>query len=162
MILYHICKRQDVGNLKVGYIGVTENFDWRKKQHYKYSHSNQYLQKCIKKYDTVMYCVAEADKISILEMEKWLRPTPVVGWNIVEGGGLPPNASGRKWTNLQYENVPQRGSKNKMWKGYWVIDEVRYESLSLASKAIGCAKRTVFNRTHNPDFPNYKFEERKR
>lgn len=159
MILYHICKPTDKGKLSEGYIGVTNNFSWRKKQHFLYNHSNLLLQNSIKKYGAIMYPISEADKETILEMEKWLRPHDNIGWNLVRGGGIPPSAAGRKWTDRQYNKIPRRGKSHHGWIGYWIIDGVEYETTREAGEALGVSRKTIRDRVKNDKYPNYNFKK---
>lgn len=95
--LYHICRAADVGNLKVGYIGISKDVKKRWKGHR--SKTNAHLQRALKAYDDIVWnVISEGSKEEILRMEVWLRPDKDIGWNIAAGGGLPPNLKGHKWS----------------------------------------------------------------
>lgn len=80
-----------------GYIGVSKNATRRFEQHYKYAkynmHPNTHLAYAIKKYgwdNLVKKVIIEADDDYCYDMEKKLRPSSSIGWNIQSGGDKPP------------------------------------------------------------------------
>jgi hypothetical protein len=88
--LYHICLPKDKGNFNEGYIGVTNDFDWRM---YQYKSFNKitapklrfHFESGIKleKYIINTYL----HKKLALKIERKLRPKPNMGWNKNPGGG---------------------------------------------------------------------------
>jgi group I intron endonuclease len=79
-----------------GYIGVSKNAEKRFAQHLKRP-QNRHLKFVIKKYgweNLNKSILLYADKSYCLEIEKKLRPTDQIGWNLVAGGGHPPVLTG--------------------------------------------------------------------
>ena len=75
-----------------GYVGVSIDLAKRYNAH-KNTKQNQHLSYAIKKYgfdNLVKQIVLVADKEYCLDIEKKLRPSNKIGWNIVAGGGNPP------------------------------------------------------------------------
>ena len=82
-----------------GYIGVSNNANKRFLDH-KRSKQNPHLAYAIKKYGWDNLLKSEilfSTQEYCLDIERKLRPTNSIGWNIVMGGGLPPNAKGKKF-----------------------------------------------------------------
>jgi predicted GIY-YIG superfamily endonuclease len=159
-VLYHICQPSEEGDLSKGYIGISSQPESRWDKHFS-GHGNKLVNKALDKYEELSHSVVFAGPRSfMLTLERLLRPVPMA-WNLVEGGGDPPNLSGKKWTEEQARAIPlaNSGKNSPYWKGYWVVDGVKYESMNQAAKALGCAKRTVRNRALSEDFPNWQFEE---
>ena len=81
-----------------GYVGVSVDAERRWEEHLKKS-DNRHLKSAINKYgwDTlVKKQILIADKQYCLDMEKKIRPTDDIGWNLVTGGGFPPIRYGNK------------------------------------------------------------------
>lgn len=81
-----------------GYVGVTSRYEKRLQEH---SHvtQNRYLRNAINKYgweSLVKEQIVLAAEDYCLEVERKLRPKDCIGWNLVVGGGKPPNALGKK------------------------------------------------------------------
>lgn len=78
-----------------GYIGVSSNFEKRKKDHINKPNSgNRYLKNCIEKYnkDIEFEILHTCDTIEeCLFLENKYRNKERIGWNICVGGGYPPN-----------------------------------------------------------------------
>lgn len=93
LYLYHIRRKCHSNNFKEGYIGVSKNPTRRLKEHKR--GSNAHLKYAFAAYDDVeMVLITNGTKAEILRMEVWLRPNKKMGWNCVEGGGLPPTGAG--------------------------------------------------------------------
>jgi len=160
--VYHICRKSDVGNLGEGYIGITQNPKERWYNHKIGCSGSTIVNRAYKKYDDIIESVIlEGSKELCLYTEMTLRPNARQGWNIAEGGGMPPSAKGKIMTQRQKDRIgaSQTGKLHHGWKGYWVIDGVPYESMNQASAALGCSKRTVRNRALSPDWPTWTFKE---
>jgi hypothetical protein len=74
-----------------GYVGITENMDYRMWRHSRCK-TNAHLTNAIKKYRwdvLVKDVVLVSNTEYCLEIEKKLRPSKNVGWNIAIGGGKP-------------------------------------------------------------------------
>ena len=81
-----------------GYVGVSVNAERRWEEHLKKS-DNRHLKSAINKYgwDTlVKKQILISDKQYCLDIEKKIRPTDDIGWNLVAGGGFPPIRYGNK------------------------------------------------------------------
>ena len=85
--LYHICREADVGNLEVGYIGITNNLQRRWRDHREGHSKCAHVNHAIQKYDDIVYSVIEeGSREDMLELESTLRPEERIGWNIAPGG----------------------------------------------------------------------------
>tara|TARA_R110000822_G_scaffold53254_7_gene137451 strand:+ start:898 stop:1587 length:690 start_codon:yes stop_codon:yes gene_type:complete len=81
-----------------GYIGVSNNAGKRFLDH-KRSKQNPHLAYAIQKYgwdNLIKSQILVSTQEYCLNIERKLRPTNNIGWNIVLGGGLPPNSKGKK------------------------------------------------------------------
>ena len=75
-----------------GYVGISEDVEARWKWHRK-SKENPHLKAAMEKYgfdNLVKQIVLISDKDYCLEIERKLRPSRKIGWNIAIGGGNPP------------------------------------------------------------------------
>ena len=159
--LYHICKDAEQGDLSVGYVGISVEPGARIDKHFS-GLGSLVVSRAQDKYgELVCSVITQGSTPEMLRLEEHLRPTERIGWNIAKGGGMPPNLSGKKWTKEQADKIPKanRGMNSYKWKGWWVVDEARYESSALAAKATGVTKRTVMNRCKSNKFPSWVFKE---
>ena len=81
-----------------GYIGITNSIKNRFEVH-KNRTQNVHLKNAINKYgwdNLIKEVILISDKQYCLFIEKLLRPLKSIGWNIVEGGGMPPIQYGNK------------------------------------------------------------------
>lgn len=86
-----------------GYVGISSKSKLRWNQHFLKS-ENQHLKNAIKKYgwdNIVKQVVLIADRDYCLDIEKKLRSSSNIGWNIAVGGGNPPPDFGVKFTKGQ-------------------------------------------------------------
>lgn len=75
-----------------GYIGISSDVKKRWRSHFE-KNGNVHFSRAAEKYGRdkiIKEMVLIADKEYCLEIEKKLRPTDKIGWNIVVGGGNPP------------------------------------------------------------------------
>lgn len=82
--------------LSEGYIGISNNVNYRLKQHKNYA-TNAHLANAIKKYgwdNLIKEVVLIANESYCLMMEKIIRAKENIGWNIAIGGGKPPAHKG--------------------------------------------------------------------
>ena len=86
-LIYWIHSDQEVNIETQGYVGITKDLDRRLKEHAK---KPNFLDN--RKVDIFLY----GDQLYCRQIEKSLRPSRHVGLNIAEGGGLPPDHTGRK------------------------------------------------------------------
>lgn len=80
-----------------GYVGISEDAEARWKWHRK-SKENPHLKAAIKKYgfdNLVKQIVLVSNKEYCLDIERKLRPSRKIGWNIAIGGGKPPAAKNK-------------------------------------------------------------------
>lgn len=97
MFVYWI-KHKNHKDIKTeGYVGISINPEKRFKNHISYD-ANKHLRNALIKYkdDITIQIVIEEEKDFCLLLEEELRPNDNIGWNIVKGGGLPPNIKGMK------------------------------------------------------------------
>lgn len=90
--LYWIRLPEHTDMLSEGYIGISKDANARWKWHRK-SKENPHLKSAIEKYGfdhLVKQIVLIADKPYCLDIERKLRPSRKIGWNIEIGGGNPP------------------------------------------------------------------------
>jgi hypothetical protein len=77
---------------KEGYVGVTTKpLKQRLNEHAKYAKRSSVVAKAIVKYDDIEIVeLFRGSKEECLTLENNYRPEPKIGWNLVEGGGIPP------------------------------------------------------------------------
>lgn len=158
--LYHI-RRAEHTSLSDGYVGISTDVATRWARHKAGYSGSVVLNRAYTKYDDIVEDVLlEASEQTCRYFEMLLRPEQRVGWNLAIGGGNPPSHLGKVMSEEQKAKIgiSNGGKNNVKWKGYWVVDGVRYVSSSVAAKHIGCTKRTIMNRVKSDSFPNYWFE----
>lgn len=113
--VYHICR--DGSGLDEGYIGITVDPKERWSRHRsKNSDSNPILKRAIAKYNPNFKIVASFDTLEeALWQEFTLRPFDKMGWNLVKGGGLPPNNGG--WNKGKKTPKAVRKKQSEVRKG---------------------------------------------
>ena len=95
--LYWIHRKDHTDIFSQGYVGVSKNTEARFNTHSKYS-SNPHLKAAIKKYgwnNLAKQIVLISEEKYCYDLEFKLRSSPGIGWNIVPGGGNPPNQKGK-------------------------------------------------------------------
>jgi hypothetical protein len=92
-VVYWIHLKDHTNILTEGYLGVSNEPDIRKRNHFRYlnenTHCNTKLQNAVNKYgieNIVMSIILVADTNYCYELEKKLRPENGIGWNIAAGG----------------------------------------------------------------------------
>lgn len=94
-----------------GYVGVSARFNRRMKEH-GWSKQNPHLQRAIQKHgwdNLVKTQILIANEDYCLDIERKLRPSEKIGWNLVAGGGKPPVLFGN--TSRIGKPGPNRGKK---------------------------------------------------
>ena len=96
--LYHIRRSCHKDILSEGYIGITKDPKTRLRSHQCDAKStNPHLQRAMIVYkDVQMELITSGTRQEMLLLESYLRPKKGMGWNIEEGGGMPPTHSGFK------------------------------------------------------------------
>jgi predicted GIY-YIG superfamily endonuclease len=96
--IYWIRHKDHTDLLTQGYVGVTKNLKERLRHHFKNAkggyHSDKNLSKAIAKYgeqNIQANLILISNNQYCYEIEKKLRPTPFIGWNMREGGYHTPN-----------------------------------------------------------------------
>lgn len=94
-----------------GYIGISSNIPKRWNSHRK-TPSNLHIQRAIAKYgwdNLIKEVVLVADRDYCLDIETKLRHTRHIGWNVANGGGIPPSGLGR--TYIRTDEYREKQSK---------------------------------------------------
>jgi hypothetical protein len=79
-----------------GYIGISKDTARRLIEHKCYK-KNAHLSNAMAKYDNIQMTIMHvAPKEECISLEHLYRPCPQIGWNIAEGGGIPPSPKGKK------------------------------------------------------------------
>jgi hypothetical protein len=98
-----------------GYVGVSKNPELRWSQHFKRT-GNRHLKHAIAKHgwdNLVKKVVVIGDQNYCLDIEKKLRPTVEIGWNLVDGGGKPPENKWNKGKKLSAEHCKKLSDSHK-------------------------------------------------
>lgn len=95
-LIYWIHSDQETDIETQGYVGITKDLTRRLKEHRR---KHNFLDG--QKVDVFLY----GDKLYCKQVEKSLRPKRNIGLNIAKGGGLPPNALGKKLTSLHKQRI---------------------------------------------------------
>lgn len=93
--VYWIHRKSQTDPFIEGYVGITKDCKERFKSH---SKSKYIVGNAIRKYnDVVMSVLVESvTEQQAKQIESEYRPSKEIGWNIAEGGGVPPNNKGVK------------------------------------------------------------------
>ena len=112
--VYHI-HTEDMG-LDEGYIGISVNPKERWTEH-KRRNENPHLNNAIKKYKVKFDIISVHEKVEdALWQEFTLRPFPRIGWNLVKGGGKPPEMGGWNKGKLASKETRQKQSAARKGK----------------------------------------------
>ena len=101
-----------------GYVGVTNNFTDRMNQHAR-NVLDYPITRAIKKYgwdNLVKKVIVIADKNYCFDIEAKLRPLGHIGWNIIKGGGIPPDQTGTIPWNKGLETSDEIKEKQRQAK----------------------------------------------
>jgi hypothetical protein len=112
MKVYWIKHKEHKDIMTQGYVGitVTEGRGNRIWGHFNKlrnkSHPNSHLQNAYNLYKELeVDIVFEGTEEECIAKEIELRPIKEIGWNILEGGGMPPNHSGKHWFTNGKDNM---------------------------------------------------------
>lgn len=129
-----------------GYIGISSEVDKRMWKHFK-NPDNIHLKRALQKYDDVKKDILwEGSREECLLSEFFLRPEVGIGWNIIRGGGMPPNI-----TELpQFDEIKKKISttlKSKKANPYASVNMNSPEAIAKRKEAARLAARKW---VHNP------------
>ena len=99
-----------------GYVGVSGRFNRRMWEHF-HSNQNPHLQRAIQKYgwdNLVKSQILIADEGYCLDIERKMRPSEKIGWNLVCGGGKPPITRHNQGKKLSVETKKKISEKIKL------------------------------------------------
>lgn len=106
--LYHICREEDKGDLTKGYVGISKEPKVRWSAHRR-GETNQHLKNAYAKYsDVIEYVVTQGTEFYCRHLEFLWRPSKKIGWNLTEGGNLPPNFQGQKRSEDFCKKITER------------------------------------------------------
>lgn len=110
-VVYWIHREVHTSPDNEGYIGITKNVEKRIKDHFNRP-SNLHLKYAMNKYSDIKHTILYEyiNEYDAIEIEKRFRPNKNIGWNIAEGGGIPPSNLGVKFTEERKEK--HRGNNN--------------------------------------------------
>jgi len=97
--VYWIRHKDHTDMFRDGYIGVSQYAEKRFDQHFKRT-QNRHLRFAIQKYgwdNLIKQQILIGEKQYCLDIEKKLHPEDAIGWNLVAGGGIPPNSTGNQY-----------------------------------------------------------------
>src|SRR6476660_9387781 len=137
--VYHICREQDRGDITKGYIGISSNPGYRWMRHKKYEKQDSHLRRAYAKYDDIIeYILVQGSRDYCLMIEEKARPVKGIGWNIEKGGSAPPIQYG-PMSEAQKQKIGKAnsGMNSAGWKGWWVIEGIRYLTTKEAANAHG-------------------------
>lgn len=117
-VVYWIAHKSHTDMFSQGYIGVSNNHTKRWYAH-SWKTENVHFFNAIKKYgwdnlDRKIILIAEDDYC--LDIEKKLRPSKNIGWNIAVGGGKPPSSLGKKFGPMSDETRAKVSASKKGFK----------------------------------------------
>lgn len=132
--VYWIAQKNHTDIFNQGYIGVSNNPEFRWNYHKK-KQENKHLKHSIQKYgwdNLVKKVLVVGEQAYCFEIEAKLRPNDKIGWNIVAGGGKPPIGSG----NFKKGNTPWNKGLNGVttaWnKGLKLTEEQKSKMFNLS------------------------------
>ena len=150
-----------------GYIGVTNNTERRWRDHEVGNSNSKHLQNAIKKYgwkNLITQVLVLAEEDYCFQVEKQLRAENNMGWNIVRGGGNPPNQKGVKRSQATIDRIKEARnnpiSKKHMQTTHPLkkpckINGKIYISVAEASRELNICRRTIFRWLTNTNCKRY-------
>jgi predicted GIY-YIG superfamily endonuclease len=95
--VYWIRYQNHTDPFKEGYIGISNDPKKRFVEHKKYSKDNNMVKGAIQKGAFIEILHSNLSENNALEIEKSYRPKELIGWNLCEGGQMPPKRLGVKY-----------------------------------------------------------------
>jgi len=95
--VYWIKYTNHIDPYKEGYIGISNDPTKRFVEHKKYSKDNNMVKGAIQKGAFIEILHNNLSENDALEIEKSYRPKELIGWNLCEGGQMPPKRLGVKY-----------------------------------------------------------------
>jgi len=146
-VVYWIHLEEHTDMFRQGYIGVSNNTKRRFRSHEVRS-GNNHLKNAIVKYgwdNLIKEVILVADKAYCLMIEAKLRAENQIGWNLIKGGGMPPNIpwnKGRKMPKEELESLRANGfgfkKGHKTWNsGIKYTDEMKSKIFDIGSYTKG-------------------------
>jgi len=123
-----------------GYVGITKNVSLRFSQHgWKRKKCNPHLRNALNKYKGTLHfdvLASDLDQEAAELLEVMLRPRPNMGWNVAEGGNIPPSPKGKVRSPEYCANIAKAktGENNPMFGKNIVFSEQHRQNLSKALK----------------------------
>lgn len=124
MKVYWIRAKEHTDIMTQGYVGITVTYGRgnRISNHFNKLknkvHPNPHLQNAYNLYKELeVEILFEGSKEECVAKEIELRPTKEIGWNILEGGGLPPNHTGKHWFTNGKGNILAEDCPVGFWLG---------------------------------------------
>lgn len=163
--VYWICTPDHTDIFNQGYVGVSSNPEKRWIRHWKYN-GNAHLKNAIKKYgweQLIKKVILVGEKNYCFDIEKQLRPSKQIGWNIAEGGAKPPISQprvvsyvsplkgkarktpwlfNRKLSEKERKNISERRKVKIKYKN------VVYDSFECLANFLGIKYSTLTNRIY--------------
>ena len=120
MIVYWAHREGNI-NLSEGYIGISRGFKGRQQNHISGAKLGKkgHFYSALRKYDDIIWDIVANDlsEEDACTVEKHLRPTENIGWNMSAGGNLPPivrSQPSKGKPRPGYNNGKKRKSRAKM------------------------------------------------
>lgn len=163
--LYWIHAPHHTDIFKEGYIGISIDPKRRFRNHKKRK-QNPILENAFNKYECKLTILLQSTIEYCKEIEIKLRPVKEIGWNICEGGGIPPSPKGKIKSPMSEEHklkisLSKKGQKINVDKRGPMSDETK-NKIGKANK--GKRKPEGFAKGHKNPFygKTWSQEDRKR
>ena len=146
--VYWIRHKDHTDMFSQGYIGVSKSIDRRWSDHEKGKTNSLHLKKAIKKYgweNLIKQVILVAEEKYCLNIEKQIRSKDKLGWNIVVGGGMPPNQKGKK--RSQETRLKKSGKNHQYFEKGYLLEAKANPNFKgpITATNIKTGKQTVLN-----------------
>ena len=118
----HLAGHTDI--LNEGYIGVSSQPNERLYEHRYERRTNRHLSHAFDAYgdQIIQTILLVGSKQYCLDVERGLRPTERIGWNIAIGGGIPPSRKGQKNKNKRKITTKIRSNARQATLKYYELN----------------------------------------